>query len=400
VLTTSGFRRYFASAVLSYAGDGLRMTAFPLLAVSLTSSPAQVAAVSAAATAPWLIFGLHAGAVADRVPRLRLMVALQVVRAAAGAIAVAGVLTDRLGIAGLAVVAVVLGTAEVYYDIASHAVLPELVPVDRLQWANSRLVAAEVATFEFAGPALGGVLFAVAAAMPIGIDAATFLGSAILLAGIRTPQPEPADRTAREPLRRDLAAGIRWFVRAPLIRSLTVLSAAINLGTGGMYAVLVVFAERHLGLGPAGYGVLIAVGAVGSFAGGLLAERIGTGTGRRLVVAGTAPLVAGCFALMALAPHVVAAGTSIVLFGLLASIFNVIAMSLRQARTPGEMLGRVVGVHRVLCWGAIPVGALAAGAVGSAFGLRWAIGACAAAIVVGWLASLPMLRHSPVADYA
>lgn len=394
----TGFRSYFGSAVLSYAGDGVRTTAFPLLAVSLSSSPVHVAAVSAAATMPWLIFGLHAGVVVDRVRRARLMVTLQVLRAAVGATVVAGVLTHRLDIAGLAVVAAILGTCEVYYDIASHAILPELVSADRLQWANSRLVAAEVAVFEFAGPALGGLLFAVSAALPVGVDAATFLASAVLLASIRI-RTAPQERAAREPLARELAVGIRWFIRTPLIRTLTVLSASVNLGTGGLFAVLVLFAQRWLGLGPAGYGILIAVGAVGSFAGGLLAERITTASGRRAVVAYTAPLAAGCFAVTALAPRLAVTGVALIVFGLAASLFNVIAMSLRQSRTPGQMLGRVVAVHRVACWGAIPVGALGAGAVGSAFGLRWAIGACALAVLVSWLASVPSLRRIPAADY-
>jgi predicted MFS family arabinose efflux permease len=295
-------------------------------------------------------------------------------------------------------VAAILGTCEVYYDIASHAILPELVSADRLQWANSRLVTAEVAASEFAGPALGGLLFAVSAALPVGVDAATFLASALLLASMRI-RPAPQERAAREPLGRELATGVRWFVRAPLIRTLTVLSASVNLGAGGLFAVLVLFAERWLGLGPAGYGILIAVGAVGSLAGGLLAERITTAWGRRAVVAYTAPLVAGCFALTALAPQLVVTGVALIVFGLVTSVFNVVAMSLRQSRTPGHMLGRVVGVHRVACWGAIPVGALGAGAVGSAFGLRWAVGACALAVLGSWLASVPLLRRTPTADY-
>lgn len=393
------FRLYWTSAVLSYLGDGVRTTAIPLLAVSLTKSPQQVAVVSAAATLPWLIFGLHAGVLVDRIPRAPLMIALQVVRGLAGLVAVAGVLTDHLSIAGLVVIAAVLGVCEVYYDIASHALLPDIVPADRLQHANSRLVAAEVATFEFAGPALGGLLFAVAAALPIGVDAATFLGSAALLAwmGARTPPRAPAER--REQIGKQLAAGVRWFVRSPLIRTLTLLTTSINLGAGGLYAVLVLFAHDHLGLGPAGYGMLIAVSAVGSFAGGLLAERITTPAGRRAIVLWAAPLIGACFGLIALVPRLLAVGAAMIAFGLTISLFNVIAMSLRQARTPADMLGRVLGVHRVVCWGALPVGALAAGAVGSAAGLRWAVAFCALAVLVSWLASLPLLARSDRTTY-
>ncbi|HET6532155.1 MAG TPA: MFS transporter [Actinoplanes sp.] len=393
------FRLYWTSAVLSYLGDGVRATALPLLAVSLTTSPGQVAVVSAAATMPWLIFGLHAGVLVDRIPRVPMMIVLQVVRGLAGLVAVAGVLTGHLGIVGLAVLAAVLGSCEVYYDIASHALLPDIVPADRLQRANSRLVAAEVATFEFAGPALGGLLFAVAAALPIGVDAATFLGSAALLAciGVRTPPRALAEH--REPIGRQLAAGVRWFIRSPLIRTLTLLSTSINLGAGGLYAVLALFARQHLGLGPAGFGLLIAVSAIGSFAGGLLAERLTTPTGRRATVLWSAPLIGACFAVIALSPRLVVVGAAMIAFGLVISLFNVVAMSLRQSRTPADMLGRVLGVHRVICWGALPLGALGAGAVGSAYGLRWAIMACALAVLITWLAALPLLAGSDGTAY-
>jgi MFS family permease len=393
------FRTYWTSAVLSYLGDGLRVTAFPLLAISLTTSPQQVAVVSAAATVPWLIFGLHAGVLVDRIPRVPLMVALQIVRGVAGFAALAGVITGHLGIVGLALVAAVLGVCEVYYDIASHALLPTIVAADRLQRANSRLVAAEVATFEFAGPALGGLLFAIAATLPIGVDAATFLGSAALLAwlGVRTPPRSPAAR--HEAIGKQLAAGVRWFVRSPLIRTLTLLTTSINLGAGGLYAVLALFARNHLGLGPAGYGILIAVSAVGSFAGGMLAERVTTSAGRRATVMWAAPLIGAFFAVIALVPQLIVVGAAMIAFGLTISIFNVIAMSLRQSRTPADMLGRVLGVHRVVCWGALPVGALGAGAVGSAYGLRWAVAACGLAVLVTWVASLPLLARSDRTAY-
>jgi MFS family permease len=395
------YRLYWTSAVLSYLGDGVRTTAFPLLAVSLTSSPAEVAAVSAAATLPWLFFGLHAGVLADRVPRKPLMVALQVIRALTGAVAVAGVLTGHLGIVGLAAVAAVLGTCEVFYDIASHAVLPEVVAPDRLQRANSRLVAAEVAVFEFAGPALGGLLFAVAAALPLGVDAATFLGSALLLAAMPVPRRrDAAGPEQREPVTRQLAEGVRWFVRSPLVRTLTVLATSINLGAGGLYAILALFAADHLGLGPAGFGVFIAVSAAGSFAGGLLADRIGSPRGRQTAVRWSAPLIAACFAVIALLPDLIVAAAAMIAFGFVISVFNVVAMSLRQSRTPADMLGRVLGVHRVICWGALPLGALGAGAVGEAFGLRWAVAACAAAVFVTWSASAPLLATTSLESYA
>jgi len=267
-----------------------------LLAASLSSSPSQVAAVSAAAGLPWLVFGLPAGVLVDRVARARLMTLLQTVRGVVGALAVAGVLTGRIGIVALAgrigivalaVLAVLLGTCEVIFDLASHALLPELVAAGRLQWANGRLVSAEVTAFEFVGPLLGGVLFAVTAALPFAVDAVTFFGSAVLLAMIlraATPRAtsQPFD-TAREPVARQMMEGLRWFARSPLVRTLTLLTSSINLGAGGFYAVLVLFARDELALGPTGYGVLIAVSALGSLAAGSVAEKVDSGRARQLV---------------------------------------------------------------------------------------------------------------------
>jgi len=196
-----------------------------------------------------------------------------------------------------------------------------------------------------------------------------------------------------------LAAGVRWFLHSPLIRTLTLLTTSINLGAGGLYAILALFARQQLGLGPAGFGLLIAVSATGSFAGGLLAERLTSPARRRAIILWSAPLIAACFAVIALSPRLVVAGAAMIAFGLVISPFNVVAMSLRQSHTPADMLGRVLGVHRVICWGALPVGALGAGAVGNAYGLRWAIMACALAVLISWPAALPLLAGSDGTAY-
>jgi MFS family permease len=397
------FHRYWASVFVSYLGDGIRLTAFPLLAVSLTTDPTRVAAVSAAATLPWLLFGLHAGVLVDRLPRLRLMVVLQLIRAAAGAVAVAGVVSGRLNVWELAVIAGILGTCEVGYDMAGQAILPEVVPAERLPWANSRLVSTEAVVLEFAGPALGGVLFAVAASLPVAVDTVTFLGSAALLASMavksaaRITDRTPTVAVAAEPVWAQLKDGVRWFLGSPLIRSITVVTTCINLGSGGLEAVLALFARDHLGLGPAGYGLLIAVGAIGSFTGGLVAERVVTARARRTVILWTAPVNGACFILIGLFPDRVVTFAMFVAFGVTISVFRVHASSLRQARVPAEMLGRVLGVHRVVCWGALPVGALGAGVIGSAFGIRWAIIAAGATVVLSWLVLIRFLSR-PGAD--
>lgn len=399
-VTRARYPLYLTSAAFSYLGDGMRVTALPLLAVSLSAGPREVAAVAAAAGLPWLLFGLPAGVLVDRVLRARLMATLQAVRGGLGAAAVAGVLTGSIGVAALAALAFLLGSCEVVFDIASHAFLPELVSPQRLPRANGALIVAHVTGFDFVGPLLGGVLFTVVAALPLAMDAATFVVSAVLLYVIARSTTAPqAVEVAREALSRQLAEGLRWFARAPLIRTLTLLTTSINLGAGGFYAVLVLFARDELGLGPTGYGVLLAVGAVGSVVAGALAGALRRGRDHRLVAVLAAPAVAACFTAMALFPHRVSTGVAMVLFGLAVSLFNVVGMSVRQTQVPSAILGRVLSVHRMLCWGAVPVGAMLAGTVAATAGLRWAVGACAAAVVLVWLGTLRAVLRSRPAQF-
>jgi MFS family permease len=394
------FALYWASATASYLGDGVRLVAVPLLAASLSSAPSDVAIVSVAAGLPWLLFGLPAGVVADRVHRARMMTALQVVRGGLGLALVAGVTLQEMTIPRLAAVLFLLGACEVFYDIASHALLPAIVVPHGLQRANGRLVTAEVVVFETVGPAAGGFLFAAAAALPFAVDTASFLVSAALLLVVARALPATtADRPPSSVLG-DLRSGWRWFSTQPLVLSLTVLSAGVNFAAGGFYAVFVLFSREDLGLGPAGYGLLIAASTIGSVAAGLLAERMAAAGRRRTVCLAVPPAALGFLALPAAVSVLPAAVLGLVGFGFTVSLFNVVAMTLRQVVTPNEMLGRVTALHRVACWGALPAGAALAGGIGDVAGVRAAIGGCAAAAAVLVLFAVLSARRVGTSAYA
>src|ERR1022692_3886919 len=138
-----GFWLYWASTTMSYLGDGVRFVALPLLAAALTSSPAGVASVTAAAGLSWPLFGLLAGVLIDRVDKNRLLVNAQAIRAALVFLTALGIAAGRVSLIILAVFAFVLSSCEVFYDIALHSYLPDIVDAARLQWANSRLITAE-----------------------------------------------------------------------------------------------------------------------------------------------------------------------------------------------------------------------------------------------------------------
>jgi hypothetical protein len=400
------FWLYWASTTSSYLGDGMRFVALPLLAATLTSSPAQVASVTVAAGLPWPLFGLAAGVAVDRTDKNRLLLSTQATRAALGFLIAFSVASGHVSLVILVAFIFALNSCEVLYDVALHSYLPAIVDEGRLQWANSRLIVAETVVFEFAGPAAGGFLFARSASLPFFTDAATFgfSAGALWLLSRRyqpgtVPGPQPAGPGGRGSVRSELAEGLRWFWSHHLVRSLTFMGAAVNLGLGGLYAVLVLFVKDDVGAGPGGYGVLIALGAIGSLAGGLAAARLTGPRSRRAICLAAAPATA--LSLFAIAGYVSYAGTAAALLvsGLAVTLGNVVAISLRQALIPAALVGRVTAVHRVMCWGVLPLGAALSGLTGQFLGVRAAVGASGAAVLVIAALALPGFLRVAAPEY-
>jgi hypothetical protein len=399
------FWLYWASTTISYLGDGMRFVALPLLAITLTSSPAQVASVTVAAGLPWPLFGLAAGIAVDRLDKNRILVSAQTVRASLGFLTAFAVAAGRISLIILVAFVFALNTCEVFYDIALHSYLPAIVDKAKLQWANSRLVTAETVVFEFLGPAAGGFLFARSASLPFFFDAATFLFSAWALWVLsrlrrRSVLPGPVrGPVGTSSIRSELAAGLRWFWSHNLVRLLTFVAAVSNLGAGGLYAVLALFLKNDIGRGAGAYGVLIALSVVGSVAGGLAASRLNSPGARRAVCLSAAPAAALCLFVIAGAVSYVATAIALIASALVVTLVNIIAISLRQALIPSDLIGRVTAVHRVFCWGALPLGAVVSGLVGQLFGVRAAIGACGAAVLLLSVITLPGFLRVSAAEY-
>jgi hypothetical protein len=400
------FWMYWTSTTVSYFGDGMRFVALPLLAATLTSSPARVASVTLAAGLPWPLFGLAAGVLTDRLDKNRLLLNAQALRVALGFGIAFGIATGHVTLILIAAFAFALNIGEVFYDIALHSYLPALVSETMLQWANSRLVTAETVVFEFAGPAAGGFLFARSASVPFFGDAATFVFSAAVIwtlgrrARLSVIPPEIAPEPARKSsVRAELSDGLRWFWSHKLVRSLTFVGAANNLGFGGLYAVLVLFVKNDIGRGADAYGLLIALGAIGSVAGGLAVSRMTGARSRQAIIVGTAPVTALTLFVIAGSADYLATALALVVSGLVVAQVNVVAISLRQALIPAALIGRVTSVHRVICWGVLPLGALLSGVAGQIFGVRTAIAACGGAVLIVAAIILPALVRIPAQAY-
>jgi MFS family permease len=367
-----GWAKLWAAGAISSLGDGAYFAAAPLLAVSFTTNPRLIAGVATAASLPWLLFSLHAGAFADRYDRRRLMWTAQLVQAVAVvSVALAAALPGgRIWM--LYIASFALGSAETIFSNSAQAVLPNIVPPSQLEKANGRQYATETVTDMFAGPPIGSLLFAASAALPFWLDAISFVLSALLIMRVRVRNnaAEPAPRE-RRPMRHEIADGLRWLARHRLLRTLAVLLAITNMaGQVGM-STLVLFARNELHVSTRFYGVLLATSAIGGVLGGLSARRTvkRLGTRRAIVGAsGVGALGTAMVAVFAHNPYVMAACLTIASFA--ATNWNVATVSLRQRIIPDHIRGRVNSTYRLAAWGSIPIGAAIGGVVAADFGLR------------------------------
>jgi MFS family permease len=390
-LSRDYWRLWWANAISS-TGDGAFVAALPLLAVTITRDPRLVSVVTAATYLPWLLLSLPAGAMVDRYDRATLMWRAQAVQAAVVTIIAVLVVAHQASIGVLAAGGLLLGSAEVIFSNAAQSILPALVPPELLPKANGSQQVSLTVGESFLGPPAGSLLFAAAAALPFGLDAASFAGSAALLARLpRTGEaPENAGNAKRPPIRAQVAEGLRWLARHRLLRVVAVLLGIYNFANQMGQAVLVLLATQTLHVSTRGYGLLLAASAVGSVVGGLVNPILTRRLGLLPSLVLPALVDAAAFVGIGLAPGPVVVAALLAAQGFSVAMWNVVTVSLRQRVVPGHLLGRVNSVYRMLGWGLMPLGALAGGFVAHAAGLR------APYIVAGLLCALSALAALPI----
>jgi MFS family permease len=388
-LGSAYWRLWWANAV-SYTGDGALVSALPLFAVTVTKDPRLISLVSAAMFLPWLLLSLPAGAIVDRHDRVALMWRAQAVQFAVMGAATVLIMTHTAGIAVLAAAGFLLGCAEVVFSNAEQSALPALVPASLLARANGNQQVVLTIGETFAGPPLGSALFAVRAALPFGLDAVSFAGSAALLAGLpRTAQSRALQPRGKQRMRAQIAEGVRWLAGHRLLRTVALLLGVSNFASQMGQATLVLLATQTLHVGTRGYGLLWTAAAVGSVLGGLvnpaITRRLGLLPSLTVAMAAFAVADAG----VGLAPDFAVAAALMACNGFFVTMWNIVTVTLRQSIVPAELLGRVNSAYRMIGWGLMPLGALAGGFVAHAAGLR------AAYVVAGVLSGAALLAALP-----
>lgn len=370
--------------------DGVALFSLPLLALATGASPGGVAAVATSLTLAWPVFGLHAGWIVDRLDRRRLLIGVNVLRATVLAALTVGFATERLSLALILAAALLLGAAETLADTGLTSTVPLVVEPHQRARANARIEATINLTNQMAGPPLAGLLAGATLALTTGASALLYALAVACLATLvlRRPAAMPRAIPAFPPTHRGLAGGLTFLWRQPVLRTITLFTAAMNLVWAAALALLVVYAVAPgpLGLTPAQYGLTLTAMAAGGLAAAAVLERL------RQRFGVTTLMIADCIGTVLLvAPAAVGAGTWAVVAGVAvagagSSIWRILVATIRQNLAPPELLGRVYAASRVLSWGVLPVGAALAGVGAEVWGVRAVFAAATVVAVAALLA--------------
>ncbi len=388
------FRRFWTAQTVSYLGDQVTIVALPLVAVlALDVTAAEIGLLAAAGSLPNLLFALHAGSLVDRRGRRRgTMIATDLLRAALLASVPITYWLGALTLSQLYVVAFLTGSLAVVFAVCANSLFTALVPREQFV-EGTALIRGSYSFSWVAGPSAGGVLVQLLSGpAALMLDAVSFLGSAFLLGSVHADEP-PGEETARGHIRE----GLRFVARTPALLAQFVAGALLNFFYTIYFTLLFLFAARELGLSAGTIGLALGAGALGALAGSAIASpatrRIGVGPA---CIAG-AFLYPGALLLVPLASGPAAFAVVLLVAaefgsGLGLMLDDICAGAIRQALTPDRLRARVQGAYLALNYGARPLGAVVAGAVGTWLGLRPALWLAA----VGGIASALLLLPSPL----
>lgn len=321
---------------MSQWGDSVNIVALALLVYDLTGSGLGVSAVVAAEILPVLLIAPLAGALIDRLRRVRVMIAADLGRAAG--VAVLALAYDNLAVVFAVAFATSVGT--VFFNPAAQSVLPAIVRKDQLVAANTGIWTAAVLSQIVLAPVAGVVIVTAGFGWAFAINAASYLLSAALLRGLRVPVPAGPPRPRRH-LLRDAAEGAQVLVRDRLLRAMAVVQLLAALSAGATSALLVVYAQERLGATGPGYGALLAAIGVGAALGPLALLRFVREPRRPLFVFGPFALRGIVDLLLAASTRLPVAAGALLAYGVGTSTGAVTFNSLLQAETDEHLRGRV-----------------------------------------------------------
>ncbi len=389
------FRWLLASSWVTNLGDGIALAAGPLLVASQTHDPLTVAMAAFLLRLPWLLFGLYAGVVADRLNRRAIVIVTGLVRIAVLLLLVASIVTHRVDIALVLAALFLFGVVETFGDTTTATLLPMLVDKPDLGIANSRALTGVVVWNQMAGPPVGAALFAAGMALPFVGQSVCVLAGVLLISRIRLPEPKAGRQRAR--VRDDIREGWRWLWAQPAVRTLAITIFTFNVTFGAAWSVLVLYARERLGLGALGFGLITTAMAVGGLLGGACYGWLERHLHLGVIMRGGLIIETLTHLALALTRWAWFALIVFVIFGAHALIWGTTSTSVRQRAVPTEFQGRVGSVYLSGVVGGIVIGSVLGGLVASVWGITapfwFAFAGSAIMLAVIWR-SLLHIAHS------
>jgi MFS family permease len=363
------FRWLLSSSWTSNIGDGIALSAAPLLIASLTSSPLLVAGGAMMQFLPWLLFGLLAGSIADHYDRRRLVMLANGLRAVIVGCLVVFLATGQVTVWVVLATAFLYGTAEVFADTSGSTLLPMLVRPTDLGLGNARLQAGFLVGNQLVGPPLGAFLFAIGSFWPFLVQILCVSLAVLLISRIaRTPVP-PRDVVPVGTKAHPIREGLRWLRGNAPVRTLVIIILVFNVTWAAPWSILVLYATEHLNMGAVGFGALTTASALGGLAGtacfGWLERHVSFATLMRVCLSLEVLMHLG----FALTTSAVVAFVIMFGFGAYAFIWGTISTTVRQRLVPLQLQGRIASVNMVGVFGGLVIGQLLGGLIAQTWGL-------------------------------
>jgi MFS family permease len=394
-LTDRDYRIFWGGESISVLGDQFHFVALAWLVLQVTGSGLALGTVLTAAAIPRGILMLVGGAIADRVQPKALIFRSNALRALVVGIVAALIISQRVELWQLIVMAVLFGAVDAFFFPAVSTFLPLLVPSERLPAANG-LFQATTQLIGLIGPAAAGITVAlIGTGLAFVLDATSFAVAAIAITlvhgGLRaagrasgtghegsgaaevTAAPNHVAASGADPevaaephpsVWRSIREGASYTFRDPALRTLIILAAALNFAfTGPISVGLPWLADNRFDAGAAGFGIMVSGFGAGALIGAVVAGSIRAFRHRGAVLLGIAGLLGVGLALIGLAPSVAVVTGLMLAMGLGVGFINVIVVTWVQQRTETAILGRVMSLMMMASVGLAPFSLVLSGAL-------------------------------------
>jgi MFS family permease len=375
------FNLLLTASTFSNLADGIAGFAYPWLFSLLTRDPLLISIVSVLVNLPRLIFVLYAGVIADKFNRQKILIFTRLGQVFLTSIFIVLIYLNLdnipkevqfnepqfeskfLIISAAYLLAFMFGLLEVTRDNAAQAFLPQIVSKDNLPKANGRLFGIEIVTNNFLGTPVGGFLIGLSLITPFIFDTLLMLVSVFFITGIKGKFERPEDINKDQNTSEMIREGVEWLKNNTLLKRLAIYTGIANFFGSMQFPIMILFAQELIGLNAIQYSFL----AYGAAIGGLVGSQVANKINAKLEESKTLLISVALFGIGMFAPYlttnpfIVAGSFGLSSFG--SVLWNVQAVSIRQALIPDNLLGRVNSVYRLLALGLNPIGAIFGGAI-------------------------------------